>query len=110
MPDLLNNNQPKSNYNNVGFGTLALQNSSSTVWKVLGNVKKVIENFGGLLEKDEKNIQTGLGQLNEGKGKRTRAINRELREVERMPVVEGANTPEIKVELGGIELGTQNAE
>ena len=94
----------------MGFRTLALQKRSSEVWKVLGNVKKEFENFGGLLEKAQKNIQTGLGQLDEVVGTRTRAINRELRNVERLPVVEGANTPEIKVELGGIELGTQNAE
>ena len=73
----------------MGFCTLALQKRSSEVWKVLGNVKKEFENFGGLLEKAQKNIQTGLGQLDEVTGKRMRAINRELREVEKMPEVEG---------------------
>lgn len=44
----------------MGFRTLALQKRSSEVWKVLGTVKKEFENFGGLLEKAQKNIQTGL--------------------------------------------------
>ena len=57
---------------------MALQNSSSEIWKVLGIVKKEIENFGGLLEKGQKNIQTGLGQLDTVVGTSTRAINRGL--------------------------------
>ena len=74
----------------MGFRTLALQKRSSEVWKVLGNVKKEFENFGGLLEKAQKNIQTGLGQLDDVVGTRTRAIKRELRDVETLPAVEAA--------------------
>ncbi len=77
----------------MGFRTLALQKRSSEVWKVLGNVKKEFENFGGLLEKAQKNIQTGLGQLDDVVGTRTRAINRELRDVERLPAVESVEVP-----------------
>ena len=58
----------------MGFRTLALQKRSSEVWKVLGSVKKEFENFGGLLEKAQKNIQTGMTQLDEVVGTRTRAI------------------------------------
>ena len=79
----------------MGFRTLALQKRSSEVWKVLGNVKKEFENFGGLLEKAQKNIQTGLGQLDDVVGTRTRAINRELRDVERLPAVENLELPEV---------------
>ena len=87
----------------MGFRTLALQKRSSEVWKVLGNVKKEFENFGGLLEKAQKNIQTGLGQLDDVVGTRTRAINRELRNVESLPAVESLPTPEGNIELGLIE-------
>ncbi len=66
----------------MGFRTLALQKRSSEVWKVLGSVKKEFEVFGGLLEKAQKNIQTGLGQLDDVVGTRTRAIHRQLRNVE----------------------------
>jgi len=70
----------------MGFRTLALQKRSSEVWQVLATVKKEFENFGGLLEKAQKNIQTGLGQLDDVVGTRTRAINRQLKQVESLPV------------------------
>ncbi|MFZ5429720.1 MAG: DNA recombination protein RmuC [Bacteroidota bacterium] len=66
----------------MGFRTLAIQRRSSEVWKVLGEVKKEFESFGGLLSKAQGNIQTGLSQLDDVMGKRTRAIERRLREVE----------------------------
>lgn len=72
----------------MGFRTLALQKRSSEVWKVLSGVKKEFENFGGLLEKAQKNIHTGLGQLEDVMGTRTRAIQRQLRTVESLPAVE----------------------
>jgi len=72
----------------MGFRTLALQKRSSEVWKVLGSVKKEFEVFGGLLEKAQKNIQTGLGQLDDVVGTRTRAIQRQLRNVETLAPVE----------------------
>jgi DNA recombination protein RmuC len=59
-------------------------------------VKKEFESFGGLLEKAQKNIQTGLGQLDDVVGTRTRAIQRQLRNVELLPAVETQNIlPEI---------------
>jgi DNA recombination protein RmuC len=80
----------------MGFRTLALQKRSSEVWKVLGSVKKEFESFGGLLEKAQKNIQTGLGQLDDVVGTRTRAIKRQLRNVETVPTIEAQNIlPEI---------------
>ena len=72
----------------MGFRTLALQKRSSEVWKVLGSVKKEFETFGGLLEKAQKNIQAGLGQLDDIVGTRTRAIQRQLRNVETTPAIE----------------------
>lgn len=83
----------------MGFRTLALQKRSSEVWKVLGSVKKEFEVFGGLLDKAQKNIQTGLGQLDEVVGTRTRAIQRQLRNVETMPSVE------VPIELPEIASG-----
>jgi len=66
----------------MGFKTLAIQKRSSEVWQILGAVKNEFENFGGLLDKAQKNIQTGLGQLDDVMGKRTRAIQRRLKSVE----------------------------
>ena len=66
----------------MGFRTLAIQRRSSEVWKVLGAVKKEFENFGGMLEKAQKNLQTASNQIDEVMGKRTRAIQRRLKSVE----------------------------
>ena len=66
----------------MGFRTLAIQKRSSEVWKVLASVKKEFETFGGLMQKAQKNIQTGLDQLDDVMGKRTKAIQRKLRDVE----------------------------
>lgn len=66
----------------MGFRTLAIQKRSSEVWKVLGAVKKEFENFGGMMQKAQKNIQSGLDTLDDVMGKRTKAIQRKLRDVE----------------------------
>ncbi len=66
----------------MGFKTLAIQKRSGEVWKILGAVKKEFESFGGLLDKAQSNIQTGLNQLDDVMGKRTKAIQRKLRSVE----------------------------
>lgn len=66
----------------MGFRSLAIQKRSSEVWQVLGAVKKEFDNFGGLLEKAQKNIQTASNQIDEVMGKRTRAIQRKLKGVE----------------------------
>lgn len=69
----------------MGFRTLALQKRSSEVWEILGSVKREFDLFGGLLQKAQNNIQTGLGQLDDVMGKRTRAIQRKLKDVESLP-------------------------
>jgi DNA recombination protein RmuC len=86
----------------MGFRTLALQKRSSEVWKVLGSVKKEFENFGGMLEKAQKNIQTGMSQLDEVVGTRTRAIQRQLRGVDSLPAADSDNNilPDIIEEKG----------
>jgi DNA recombination protein RmuC len=88
----------------MGFRTLSLQKRSSEVWKVLGTVKEEFKVFGGLLEKAQKNIQTGLGQLDDVVGTRTRAIQRQLRNIETLPTVEP------QIELPEIILNTKEEE
>ena len=66
----------------MGFKTLAIQKRSGEVWKVLGAVKKEFENFGGLMQKAQGNIQAGLNQLDDVIGKRSRAIQRTLKNIE----------------------------
>ena len=75
----------------MGFRTLAIQKRSSEVRRILGAVKAEFEKFGGLLEKAQKNLQTANNQLEEVMGKRTRAIQRQLRSVEALPAKEEQN-------------------
>lgn len=75
----------------MGFRTLAIQKRSSEVWRILGGVKAEFEKFGGLLEKAQKNLQTANNQLEEVMGKRTRAIQRQLRSIEVLPAKEEQN-------------------
>lgn len=66
----------------MGFRTLAIQKRSSEVWQVLSEVKTEFEKFSGLLGKAQTNIQTGLNQLDDVLGRRTRSIQRKLKAVE----------------------------
>ena len=80
----------------MGFRTLAIQQRSGEVWRVLGAVKKEFENFGGMLEKAHKEITKAGDTIEELRGKRTRAINRKLKEVEALPAKESREMlPEI---------------
>ena len=72
----------------MGFRTLAIQKRSSEVWKILSVVKKEFNQFGGMLDKAQKNIQTGLNQLDDVVGVRTRAIQKQLKGVETLKEVD----------------------
>ena len=72
----------------IGFKSLAIQKRSGEVWQILGAVKKEFESFGGLLEKAHRNIQTASNQIDEVMGKRTRAIQRKLKNVEVLSTAE----------------------
>ena len=78
----------------MGFKTLAIQKRSSEVWTVLGEVKKEFNNFGGMMQKAQKNIQTGLNQLDDVMGVRTRAIERKLKDVSSLD--DGISTSKIE--------------
>ena len=72
----------------MGFRTLAIQKRTGEVWSVLGAVKTEFGKFGGMLEKVQKNLQSAGDHLEEVMGKRTRAIERKLRQVEALPAEE----------------------
>jgi len=81
----------------MGFKTLAIQKRSSEVWHVLGAVKKEFENFGGMMSKAQNNIRTGLNQLDDVMGVRTRAIQRKLKDVTSINEIETTKVfPELK--------------
>ncbi|MDB5249305.1 MAG: rmuC [Segetibacter sp.] len=66
----------------MGFRTLAIEKRSGEVWQLLSAVKTEFGNFSGMLEKAQKNIQTGLDQLENVAGVRTRAIQKRLKGVD----------------------------
>jgi DNA recombination protein RmuC len=66
----------------IGFRTLAIQKRTGEVWSVLGNVKAEFDKFSSLLSKAQNNFQSGMKNLDEVMGVRTRAIQRSLQEVD----------------------------
>ncbi|RZS97411.1 DNA recombination protein RmuC [Cecembia calidifontis] len=73
----------------MGFRTLAIQQRSSEVWKVLGAVKTEFSKFGDLISKAQKKISEANNDLDLLVGTRTRMIQRKLKEVEELPEEEG---------------------
>ncbi len=68
----------------IGFRTLAIEQRSSEVWKVLGAVKHEFGKFGGVLEKVKRQLETAGRTLDET-GVRTRQMQRKLKSVEALP-------------------------
>ncbi|MEG2654027.1 MAG: DNA recombination protein RmuC, partial [Ruthenibacterium sp.] len=65
----------------MGFRTLAIQKSSSEVWKVLGNVKSEFDMFGKVLTSAQSRINQANDELEKLVGVRTRQIQRRLSQV-----------------------------
>lgn len=68
----------------MGFRTLAIQKRSSEVWKLLGAVKTQFGHFGDLLEKVKKKLDSTSDTV-EGAMRKSRTIERKLRDVEVLP-------------------------
>jgi DNA recombination protein RmuC len=68
----------------MGFRTLAIEQRSSEVWKVLGAVKTEFAKFGDVIAKTKDKLDQASRTLDET-GARSRAIVRELRKVESLP-------------------------
>jgi len=86
----------------IGFRTLAIEQRSSEVWKVLGAVKSEFAKFGDVLDKVKRQLETA-GRTIDETGVRTRAMERRLRSVEELPPDAAAATlglsPEGPVDL-----------
>lgn len=73
----------------VGFQTLAIEQRTVEMWRVLGGVRAEFVKLGVLLEKARIQVQAA-GRALEDTGARTRAIERKLRAVEQLPEAEAA--------------------
>ena len=74
----------------MGFRTLAIQQRSSEVWKVLGTVKSEFGKFAEVLANTKRQLQTVANTIDQAEV-RTRQIERKLKDVEALP---GAETQE----------------
>jgi DNA recombination protein RmuC len=79
----------------IGFRTLAIQKRSSEVWEVLGAVKTEFGKFAEVLEKTKKKLETATKEIDNA-GVRTRAIERQLRDVQALPESEGVVVEELQ--------------
>ena len=87
----------------MGFKTLAIEKRSSEVWTVLAAVKTEFGKFGEVLDKVKNQLATASRTI-ENTGVRTRAMEKKLRDVEKMPVAES------ELLLGISESGTDNGQ
>ena len=71
----------------MGFRTLSIQKRSSEVWQLLGAVKTEFGKFATVLEKTQSQLDTVSKSISAA-GVRTRAIERQLKGVESLPVDE----------------------
>ncbi|MGO4306137.1 DNA recombination protein RmuC [Cupriavidus sp. RAF12] len=69
----------------LGFRTLAIEKRSSEVWGILGSVKTEFQKFGDIVDATKKSIDAAAKKFDEV-GRRTRAVQRKLRDVEVLPV------------------------
>jgi DNA recombination protein RmuC len=77
----------------LGFRTLAIEKRSSEVWELLGVVKTEFGKFGEVLAKTKKKLQEASNTINQAEV-RTRAIERKLRDVQKIPQADTAELVE----------------
>ncbi len=86
----------------MGFRTLVIEQRASEIWILLGAVKTQFSKFGDVIDATQKKLDQASKQF-ESVGQRTRAINRQLKDVEALPVTEGAMEAAMEV-LGQVDI------
>jgi len=71
----------------MGFRTLAIEQRSSEVWRLLEAVKTEFGKFGRVVDKVNKNLETARNHM-DSLGVRSRVVARKLREVQSLPDAE----------------------
>jgi DNA recombination protein RmuC len=80
----------------MGFRTLAIEKRSSEVWDILSVVKTEFGRFGTVLEKTKKKLQEATNTINHA-GVRSRAIERQLKNVQELPATEAQKNIEAAI-------------
>ncbi len=75
----------------MGFKTVAIQKRSSEVWKILSAVKTEFDKFDSVLSDTRLKLEQANDRLDKLVGVRTRAIQRKLRDVEKLEQNEADN-------------------
>jgi DNA recombination protein RmuC len=87
----------------MGFRTLAIEKRSHEVWNVLSAVKTEFKKFGEEVDSTRKSLQTAMNHM-EKLGTRSRALERELREVQELPAEKSGISVENPLHLEGDEI------
>ena len=96
----------------MGFQTLAIEQSASEVWRVLGAVKTEFGKFGDVLDKVKRQLGAASNTI-EQTGVRTRAMERKLRSVEELPEAEATEMltlPAVDAESVDLEAEEEEGE
>ena len=76
----------------MGFHTLAIEKRSHEVWTILSGVKTQFQKFGEEVDSTKKSLLAAMNHI-EKLGTRSRALERELREVHELPSEEHGKSP-----------------
>ncbi len=93
----------------MGFRTLAIEQRSSEVWRVLGAVKTEFLKFGDVMGKVKDKLDQAGRTLEEARGKTT-TIARKLRDVEAIPDADADRLLGVAVLTGTAELPPRDAK
>jgi DNA recombination protein RmuC len=89
----------------MGFQTLAIEKRSAEVWRVLAAVKTEFGKFGDVIDRVKRQLDTASRTIDQT-GVRSRAMERKLRSVERLPEAEASKIlvlPSVKEKEGAGE-------
>ncbi len=86
----------------MGFQTLAIEQRAAEVWRVLSAVKTEFSKFGNVLDKVKKQLNTATNTIVQT-GVRTRAMERKLQLVEKIPEDEASQILELPQSFGNTE-------
>lgn len=82
----------------MGFRTLAIEQRSSEVWRLLGAVKTEFGRFGDLLDKTHKKLQEASNTI-ESASKKSRTIEKKLKKVQELPSTDATDMIDFDEEM-----------
>jgi DNA recombination protein RmuC len=92
----------------MGFQTIAIEQRTVEVWRVLAAVKTEFGKFGDVIDRVKHQLNTASRTI-EQTGVRSRAMERKLRSLERMPEAEASKILVLPSEEGQEEVGAHDA-